>query len=146
MLLTTKGRYAVMAMIDLASNTESHKPVTLAAISERQEIDKGYLEQIFIKLKAAGLVAAIRGPGGGYNLVGQLDEIRVSQIMAAVEEDFKLTRCNKVDGEGCLSNKARCRAHHLWEHFENHIYEFLSTVSLADIINKSEFSIKGGVK
>lgn len=138
MLLTTKGRYAVMAMIDLAYSASLGAPVNLSVVATRQEIDKGYLEQIFIKLKAANLVVATRGPGGGYKLAKTAKEISIAHIMMAVEEDFKMTRCSNHSHEGCMSSKQRCVSHHLWERLENHIVAFLEGITLAELMGNKK--------
>lgn len=135
MILTTKGRYAVMALVDIAVYGQNG-PVRLASISERQGLDQGYLEQIFAKLKKVGLVASVRGPGGGYILGRPKVEISISDIMFAVEENIKMTRCAKDSGQGCLSDKTRCVTHHLWEDLGDHIYKFLCNISIEDVCQK----------
>jgi Rrf2 family transcriptional regulator, iron-sulfur cluster assembly transcription factor len=135
MFLTTKGRYAVMALVDIAVNSNG-KPVTLADISTRQNIDLGYLEQIFTKLRKVGLVDSVRGPGGGYLLKRAKQEILVSDVMFAVEESFKMTRCEHKTGMGCLENKSRCITHHFWEKLEDHIYQFLKSMTISDVVDK----------
>lgn len=135
MLLTTKGRYAVMAMVDVALNSGA-SPVSLAELSRRQEIDLGYLEQIFSKLKIAGLLSAKKGPGGGYTLGKSVSEITLSEIMKAAEEIVKMTRCQNKIGSGCMKDSTTCSTHHLWDAFENHIDEFLRNITLADVISK----------
>jgi Rrf2 family iron-sulfur cluster assembly transcriptional regulator len=145
MILSTKGRYAVMALVDIASFGKN-KPVKLFSISERQGLDQGYLEQIFAKLKKTGLVKSVRGPGGGYILGRHSSEISISDIMFSVEENIIMTRCAKNSGEGCLKDKARCRTHHLWEDLGDHIYRFLRDISIEDVCNrnlgKSSMTIK----
>ncbi len=136
MLLTTKGRYAVMAMVDIALRGNS-SPVILAGIAERQGIDQGYLEQIFIKLKKSGLVAAVRGPGGGYKLAKLSTSIKISEIMKAVNENMKMTRCSNDKKAGCLNEGARCATHHLWDQMGKHIDSFLSSVSLEDVCKRN---------
>jgi Rrf2 family iron-sulfur cluster assembly transcriptional regulator len=138
MNLSTKGRYAVMAMTDLAGRDQS-AAVTLAAIAERQAIPLSYLVQLFNKLKKAGLVISTRGPGGGYRLAAPASRICVSDIMLAVEEPFRTTRCPGVAGHGCLRG-ARCLTHDLWDALGAHIAAFLSTVTLADVIDGSPHS------
>ena len=135
MILSTKGRYAVMALVDIAVYGQNG-PVRLASISERQGLDQGYLEQIFAKLKKDGLVVSIRGPGGGYLLGRPKSEISVSDIMFAAEENIKMTRCSKESGQGCLENKMRCATHHLWEDLGDHIYKFLREITLQDVCSK----------
>ena len=135
MRLSTKGRYAVMAMVDLATQSDG-RPVALADVAERQEISLSYLEQLFGKLRRGGLVESVRGPGGGYMLSRTSDETRVSDIIMAVDEPIKATRCSPGSPEGCKSNKSRCLTHDLWEELGNHIYLYLSSVSLADVAQK----------
>ncbi len=130
MKLTTKGRYAVTAMLDLALNSEQG-PVPLAAISERQEISLSYLEQLFSRLRKNGLVVSTRGPGGGYRVARSLDQVAVSEIIGAVNESVDATQCSGA--ENCLSS-GRCLTHDLWEDLSAQIEEFLSGVSLADMI------------
>ena len=135
MRLSTKGRYAVMAMVDLATQSDS-RPVPLADVADRQEISLSYLEQLFGKLRRGGLVESVRGPGGGYLLSRTADEIRVADIIVAVDEPIKATRCTPGSPEGCQSNKSRCLTHDLWEELGNHIYLYLSSVSLADVAHR----------
>ncbi len=135
MILSTKGRYAVMALVDIAVYGQS-APVKLESISERQGLDQGYLEQIFAKLKKGGLVAARKGPGGGYLLGRLMSEISISDIMFAVDENIKMTRCEKGSDQGCLQDKARCVTHHLWEGLGDHIYGFFREISLEDVCKK----------
>lgn len=135
MLLTTKGRYAVMAMVDIAVHGKK-TPVNLASVAKRQEIDLGYLEQIFLKLKKAGLVCAVRGPGGGYLLGKEVKLINVFEIMLAVEETVKMTRCDTSGHHGCLHSGAWCSTHHLWEKMGEQLQNFLLAVSLEDVCQK----------
>ena len=135
MKLSTKGRYAVMAMADLASN-ESGKPISLADVASRQEISLSYLEQLFGKLRKGGLVKSVRGPGGGYLLAKSAGEMRISDIIMAVDEPIAATRCTPGSTNGCHSNKTRCLTHDLWQELGNQIYLYLNTVSLADVCNK----------
>jgi Rrf2 family transcriptional regulator, iron-sulfur cluster assembly transcription factor len=133
--LSTKGRYAVMALVDLASQSDG-RPVALADIAERQEISLSYLEQLFAKLRRGGLVRSVRGPGGGYLLARSADETRISDAILAVDEPIRATRCKPGSSAGCRSNKSRCLTHDLWEELGNQIHIFLSSVSLADVCNK----------
>lgn len=135
MKLSTKGRYAVMAMTDLALNM-SNKPISLADVAERQEISLSYLEQLFGKLRRNGLVKSVRGPGGGYLLSRPAAELRVSDIILAVDEPLSTTRCKPGSPAGCHSDKSRCLTHDLWEELGNQIYHYLSSVSLDDVCNK----------
>ena len=130
MKLSTKGRYAVMAMADLGK-MDAVKPVALADVAERQEISLSYLEQLFGKLRRAGLVKSVRGPGGGYLLARGADEIRISDVIAAVDEPISATRCS--NSGGCHSDKARCLTHDLWQALSYQIHLYLSSVTLADV-------------
>lgn len=141
MKLSTKGRYAVMAMVDLAANSEG-KPVSLAEIAERQEISLSYLEQLFGKLRRGELVKSVRGPGGGYLLSRSPGETRVSDIVVAVDEPLRATRCEIGSSVGCLSNSGRCLTHDLWEELGNQIHMFLSSVSLEDVIAKRVLGVR----
>ena len=144
MMLSTRGRYAVMAMVDLASVGHA-KPVSLAEISERQEIPLAYLEQIFAKLRKSGLVKSVRGPGGGYQLLRPAAETWVSDIIMAAEEPIKMTRCDSGPS-GCMKPKTRCLTHDLWEGLGAQIYNYLRSVSLEDICDKrlrQKFNIAG---
>lgn len=132
MKLTTKGRYAVTAMLDLALHGDSG-PVSLAEISVRQEISLSYLEQLFAKLRRNGLVVSTRGPGGGYSVARSLDQVVVSEIIGAVNESVDATQC--AGKENCHGN-GRCLTHDLWEGLSAQIEEFLSSVSLQDMIER----------
>ena len=129
--LTTKGRYAVTAMLDLASK-ESTKPVTLDMISQRQNISLSYLEQLFAKLRKASLVKSIRGPGGGYLLNINPEDITLTQIIEAVDENIDLRRCHGL--KNCLRGK-QCLSHHLWCEVSDQIRGFLSTRNLQQVID-----------
>ena len=139
MKLSTKGRYAVMALVDLASQSDG-RPVALADIAERQEISLSYLEQLFAKLRRGGLVRSVRGPGGGYLLARPADDTRVSDAILAVDEPIRATRCKSGSSAGCRANKSRCLTHDLWEELGNQIHVFLSSVSLADVCNRRVLS------
>lgn len=134
MKLTTKGRYAVTAMLDLALHN-GDQPVSLAEISERQDISLSYLEQLFAKLRKAGLVVSMRGPGGGYQLNGDPANIVVADIISAVDEHVDATRCGGLGD--CQDNK-RCLTHDLWMDLSNQIRVFLSEITLADMTSKLE--------
>lgn len=138
MRLSTKGRYAVMAMVDLARR-EGDSPVVLADIAESQEISLSYLEQLFAKLRRGGLVNSVRGPGGGYKLAKSAKETRISEIILAVDEPIRATRCSPGAPEGCRSNKTRCVTHDLWEALGSQIQAFLSSVTLDDVVKKQDF-------
>jgi Rrf2 family iron-sulfur cluster assembly transcriptional regulator len=147
MRLSTKGRYAVMAMADLAIHS-SGDPVSLAGIAERQEISLSYLEQLFGKLRRNSLVRSVRGPGGGYVLSRPDSEIRISDIVVAVDENLTATRCKPGSATGCLSDRSRCLTHDLWDELGNQIHMYLSSVSLADVINRRILGSSGvlGIK
>ena len=134
MRLSTKGRYAVTAMLDLALNGENG-PVTLADISENQGISLSYLEQLFASLRAKGLVRGVRGPGGGYYLGRGADEITIANIICAVDEWVEFTRCQGK--ENCLGGQ-RCLTHSLWDELSEQIYNFLEGISLSDLIKRGE--------
>jgi Rrf2 family transcriptional regulator, iron-sulfur cluster assembly transcription factor len=130
MRLTTKGRFAVTAMLDLALS-EVDRPVTLAGISERQEISLSYLEQLFSRLRRNGLVKSVRGPGGGYRIARKHDEISISDIITAVDEQIDATQCG--GNEDCHGDR-RCMTHELWSSLNVKILEYLSGVSLAELV------------
>lgn len=134
MKLTTKGRYAVTAMLDLALHNGG-QPVSLAEISERQDISLSYLEQLFSKLRRAGLVISMRGPGGGYQLNGEPTDIVVADIITAVDESVDATRCGGM--ADCQDNK-RCLTHDLWADLSNQIRTFLADITLADMTERSD--------
>lgn len=136
MKLSTKGRYAVMAMADLASRETAAKPVSLAEIAQRQEISLSYLEQLFAKLRKGGLVVSARGPGGGYRLSRPASELRVADIILAVNEPISATRCKTGSPKGCTGTTSRCLTHDLWEELGRQIHVFLSSVSLADVVER----------
>ncbi len=134
MRLTTKGRFAVTAMIDLALR-HGKGPVTLAGISERQDISLSYLEQLFGKLRRHQLVESVRGPGGGYTLARQLDEVSVADIIRAVDEPIDATQC---EGKGDCHEGHRCMTHDLWTNLNKRIYEYLDSVTLAELVTKQQ--------
>jgi len=140
--LSTKGRYAVMAMVDLASHSQG-SPVALADIAERQEISLSYLEQLFGKLRKGGLVKSVRGPGGGYLLARPAVQLRISDIILAVDEPIQTTRCTPGSPAGCHNNKGRCLTHDLWEELGNQIYLYLSSVSLGDVCERRVLGSSG---
>lgn len=135
MRLSTKGRYAVMALVDLTTHSQG-RPVSLADISGRQEISLSYLEQLFAKLRRAGLVKSVRGPGGGYLLARTADDTRIADAILAVDEPMRATRCKPNTATGCHSDKSRCLTHDLWEELSRQIHLFLSSVSLADVVER----------
>ena len=134
MRLTTKGRYAVTAMLDVAIHA-SEGPVSLADISTRQEISLSYLEQLFAKLRRNALVKSVRGPGGGYQLAALPGDIAVAQIIDAVNESIDATSCR---GEGNCQDGDTCLTHHLWCDLSKQIHQFLSGISLADLVAKQD--------
>ena len=136
MLLGTKARYAVMAMVELSSRGEG--PVTLAQLAESQEIPLPYLEQIFAKLRRAELVRSVRGPGGGYALSRPARETNIADIIDAVEESVKMTRCegHSAAPGGCMTAGTRCATHDLWEGLGEHIVSYLSGITLDDVQNR----------
>src|ERR1051326_6458618 len=136
MRLTTKGRFAVTAMIDVAMH-KGHGPVTLAGVAERQKISLSYLEQLFGKLRRAGLVDSVRGPGGGYNLARTSEGVSVADIITAVDEPIDATQCGGK--ENCQDDK-RCMTHELWASLNTHIFTFLSSVTLEQLVRQQDKS------
>lgn len=134
MRLTTKGRYAVTAMLDLALHKQQG-PVSLAEISQRQAISLSYLEQLFAKLRKNSLVISVRGPGGGYGLQRDSDAIFIAEIIDAVNESVDSTRCS---GAGDCQGGEICLTHYLWEDLSAQIHDFLESISLADLVARSE--------
>lgn len=134
MRLTTKGRYAVTAMLDLALHS-AKGPVSLADISGRQEISLSYLEQLFSKLRQNDLVSSVRGPGGGYRLSKPLEQVFVAQIIDAVNESVDATHCN---GKGNCQQGEVCLTHYLWSDLSQQIHQFLSDISLASLVARRE--------
>ena len=135
MKLSSKGRYAVMAMADLAKNN-AKKPINLAEISLRQGISLSFLEQLFFKLKKNNLVLSSRGPNGGYILSRDPDEIKLSSIISAVDEKIKTVKCKKESKKGCNGKSVKCITHDLWDDLENHINKFFENNTLNDILFK----------
>ena len=132
MQLSTKGRYAVMAMTELAGQ-DSDRAVTLSALAESQQISRPYLEQLFARLRRRGLVRSVRGPGGGYLLARPAAELTVADVVTAVDEPLRATRCQGA-GPGCMHGGARCRTHDLWVETGRQISDYLSAISLADVV------------
>jgi len=132
--LTTKGRYAVTAMLDLAIHREQG-PISLADVSQRQSISLSYLEQLFARLRKGMLVKSVRGPGGGYELDETPEYIKISHIIDAVNESVDTTKCQ---GAGNCQGGETCLTHHLWEDLSEQIHDFLQGVSLADLVTKNE--------
>jgi Rrf2 family iron-sulfur cluster assembly transcriptional regulator len=132
MKLTTKGKFAVTAMLDIAIYSDS-SPMTLYAISERQGISISYLEQLFVKLRRLGMVKSYKGPGGGYMLAREMNKISVSEIIKAVDDDMDARSCSGL--KNCRSNN-KCLTHDLWNGLTNHVYQYLDGITLNDLIKK----------
>lgn len=132
MRLTTKGRYAVTAMLDLAYHSEK-RPVTLTDIAKRQHISLSYLEQLFARLRRAGMVEGVRGPGGGYQLSRETSQISIADIIAAVDETLDSTRCA---GKGNCQNSQPCLTHDLWMGLSDQIRQYLSCITLQDVLQR----------
>ncbi len=132
MRLTTKGRYAVTAMLDLAIHYDKGA-VTLSDIAGRQGISLSYLEQLFARLRRKGLVQSTRGPGGGYRLATEPENIRVAEIVTAINETVDATRCG---GEKNCDKDGRCLTHYLWEDLSDRIHDFLYGITLGDLVNQ----------
>ena len=135
MILTSKGRYAVMAMADLAKNNVK-EPISLTEISLRQGISLSFLEQLFLKLKKNNLVLSARGPNGGYVLSKSPEEIKLSSIIKAVDEKIKTVKCKKNSKRGCNGKSIKCITHNLWDDLETHINNFFEKNTLKDILYK----------
>ena len=136
MKLTTKGRYAVMAMADLAL-FKDNGPTSLSDISVRQNISLPYLEQIFIKLKNKNLVKSTRGAKGGYVLEKPAQDIKISNIISAVDEEVKMLNCKKESKKGCNNKSTKCITHNLWDQLDQHINNFFEKVKLQDLVKKN---------
>jgi Rrf2 family transcriptional regulator, iron-sulfur cluster assembly transcription factor len=141
MRLTTKGRFAVTAMIDVAMHGTG-APVTLAAVSERQKISLSYLEQLFGKLRRHGLVESVRGPGGGYNLAHAADSVSVADVILAVDEPIDATQC--AGRENCFDDR-RCMTHELWAGLNEQIFGYLRSVTLAELVRQHQNPKSGDV-
>ena len=137
MRLSTKGRYAVMAMADLARRqaalAQGDRAVTLAEIAARQQISLSYLEQLFARLRRRGLVKSLRGPGGGYRLAREAEHTNIADIVMAVDEPLRATRCGK--SKGCMLKGERCMTHDLWEEMGRQLETYLASVSLEDLVS-----------
>jgi Rrf2 family transcriptional regulator, iron-sulfur cluster assembly transcription factor len=140
--LTTKGRYAVTAMLDLAMQQGSG-PTALADIAHRQGISLSYLEQLFARLRRRGLVSSVRGPGGGYNLAREGCDIHIAEVIAAVDEKLDTTRCG---GAGNCQNDGPCLTHDLWQDLSNRIYDYLSHVSLQELVDRKSLAGEVGCR
>lgn len=134
MRLSTKGRYAVMAMADLARQAGDSRAVSLAEIATRQDISLSYLEQLFARLRRRGLVKSVRGPGGGYRLARPAEQIAVAEVVKAVDEPLEAVRCKT--GAGCMAGGEKCLTHDLWEELGRQIDGYLTSVSLDDVLNR----------
>ena len=141
MKFTTKGRYAVMAMADLAQFKDKG-PISLTDISLRQNISLAYLEQIFIKLKQVNLVKSVRGAKGGYVLDTAPEEIKISNIISAVNEEIKTLNCKKDSKKGCNNKSSKCITHNLWDQLDQHINSFFEKVKLQDLVKKNQITNK----
>lgn len=137
MFLTAKGRYAVIAMLDIAINGSDEKPISLSQIAERQSISVSYLEQIFLLLKKNNLVKSVKGPGGGYVINGKANEISIIKILKASGETIKMTKCK--ENTSCNGTSKKCITHHLWKNFEEKIANYLTNITIADITNSNNF-------
>ncbi len=144
MKMSTKGRYAVMAMIDIGKHV-TERPVSLAEIAERQEISQEYLEQLFGKLRRANLVTSARGPGGGYRLAREPSEIMLSEIILAVDEPLRVTRCEGDGVDGCVKGE-QCCAHDLWSSLGRQMMYFLEFVTLEDVVEKRNLALAASIK
>lgn len=145
MKLSTKGRYAVMAMSDIALQSNG-EPVSLAMVAERQEISQEYLEQLFAKLRKSGLVTSVRGPGGGYLLSRPADEIVVADIVLAADEPLTVTRCQDGDAvTGCIGGD-KCVTHELWAALGRQIYGFLAAITLGDVVAKRNLALAASIR
>ena len=134
MMLTTKARYAIIGIIEIAES-KSPKPIRLCEISEKHGITIRYLEQIFMKLKNSGIVSAIKGPGGGYVLNTSLESLNLADIIEAVGENMTMTRCSNC--KSYITAKVRCKTHNLWEGLSAHIKKYFKDISIADVINQT---------
>ncbi len=150
MHLSTRGRYAVMAMLDLATlENETEKPITLSDIAARQHLSLSYLEQLFARLRRAGLVQSIRGPGGGYRLAKKCESTFLGEIIRAVDEPTDMTGCGKPAEGVCRPDGKFCNAHKLWVSLGAHIDAFLDSISLTQVLEDSiappaGFAVKPG--
>jgi len=133
MQLSTKGRYAVMAIVEVARQNDG-RPLALSDISLRLDLSLAYLEQLFMKLRRKGIVQSVRGPGGGYVLARGADEVSIGEVMSAVDEPVRMTRCAPENDAGCVASR-RCSTHHLWGALGIHIEKFLADATVADVLN-----------
>lgn len=140
MKVGTKGRYAVMAMIDMAKFEMGSKPVSLSDIALRQELSLNYLEQLFSRLRRAGLVKSSRGVFGGYTLSRSAQDISIADIIQSADEALHFTRCRPSGSKGCMTDSTQCLSHHLWDALGNQMLSYLSNISLKDILDKKVLS------
>jgi Rrf2 family transcriptional regulator, iron-sulfur cluster assembly transcription factor len=145
MKMSTKGRYAVMAMIDIGQQASVVRPVSLAEIADRQDISQEYLEQLFGKLRRAGLVTSSRGPGGGYQLAKDPAEIMLSDVILAVDEELRVTRCAGDAVDGCVKGE-KCCAHDLWSSLGRQMMYFLESVSLEDVVSQRNLALVASIR
>lgn len=144
MKMSTKGRYAVMAMIDIGQHSDGN-PVSLSEIAERQDISQEYLEQLFSKLRRDKLVESARGPGGGYKLARDAADIAVSDIILAVDEELRFTRCSGDALDGCVRGE-QCSAHDLWSSLGRQMMYFLGSITLEDVVEKRNLALSATIK
>ncbi|MEM7425777.1 MAG: Rrf2 family transcriptional regulator [Pseudomonadota bacterium] len=144
MKLSTKGRYAVMAMADIAQQGDE-RPISLADISTRQGISQAFLEQLFVKLRKNGLVDSVRGPGGGYRLAKDPDVMQIVEIISAVDEPLQITRCQGDAIEGCVAG-GKCVTHELWAALGRQVYGFLAAVTLGDVVGGRNLALAASVR
>ena len=137
MKLSSRGRYAVMALADMAA-FDKKKPVSLRDVSLRQGISLLYLEQIFLKLKKNNIVYSVRGTNGGYTLTKEPSEIKLAEIFEAVDEKVKTVKCKKESKKGCNGKSTKCITHNLWDELEIHINDFFERKNLSDLINQQQ--------
>ncbi len=142
MRLSTKGRYAVTAMVDLAQTSDG-RPVALADIAKRQEISLSYLEQLFGKMRRRDLIESVRGPGGGYLLARPAEDMRIADIIKAVDEPVRTTRCEPESAIGCKKDASRCLTHDLWEELGHQIHLYLNSVTLRDVCERRVLGTSG---
>lgn len=145
MKLTTKGKFAVTALLDMAvfSQNNNDVPMTLLSISERQSISLSYLEQLFVKLRRSGMVKSYKGPGGGYVLAQTLQQIKISAIIKVVDDDMDARSCHGM--QNC-KNSHKCLTHDLWSGLTTHIYDYLDKITLYDLVHKSPYNVNLGRK
>ena len=144
MKMSTKGRYAVMAMIDIGQHGAA-RPVSLNEIAERQDISQEYLEQLFGRLRRAGLVDSTRGPGGGYQLARPASDIALSDVIQAADEPLRVTRCEGDGVDGCVKGE-QCCAHDLWSSLGRQMMYFLESITLEDVVEKRNLALAASIK